>query len=812
MSAGSDRCVPTLASCLARASGRAFQQRMERARYYVGIDLGTTNSSVTVVDALALLRGDSAEAVRVLPVRQRTARGVVESPYLASVVAEVEPRDWRVGQGAREARSRGLLRNRQVFFSTKLQMGLGREPYYPAAASAEYDSPYKVAGRILQELRQAVEDEVGAEALKRVVVTVPASFQLAARKDTFRAAKLAGLELQEQALLDEPNAAFLDWVMTCRHATEDGGHFDFTRSRNVLVFDFGGGTCDVSILSTHADPATQRLELANLSIARYEQLGGDNLDASIVEQVLLPQLLKQNGLESLDLTFAEKCLRILPQLLGTAEALKLQLCAGRGTAAPEVPRAVHVDLPPRPGRKLHGLTLDRPSMTRAEFDDVLAPFLDPDFLYPRDTELTPVSSIFGPVRNALKGARLEPHEVDGLLLVGGSSLVPQVEEALTRYFPRAERLRLPDEDRALSAVSRGAALQSFFLHAFGRPLIQPIAQESLGVLTQQGGFVELIPRGRQLPFPEEGEAVYKGLLVPRDLMKDVQIVVAAGGPDKPLGIEHLEVPTLRSAGEPIDLRFRLDANKILTVHAALANQRGSHCTVRLENPLCAVAFGSARQKEIADLEVDLARAIPDAATPLELAKRDRLAGLYKEEGKYERAIDEARKVMENDGRPSVNLLSTMASCYDKLGAKDRAEKHYREVIRVEPGWAGGYFNLSLLLDRQGRSEEAVELMAKAVQLEPSEGCYRGWYGILLQKKGRVPEGRVELHKGAELLDALPALDEWRRFWRRQVAEMLGDVATASRLSRESEKAPAESRGYDESSLPGHVGALARKVS
>jgi molecular chaperone DnaK (HSP70) len=122
---------------------------MERARYYVGIDLGTTNSSVTLVDALALLRGDTDAAVRLLPVRQATARGAVESPYLPSVVAELQPRCWYVGHGAREARSRGLLRNRQIFYSTKLEMGLGREPFYPHAASPEYDSPYKVAGRIL---------------------------------------------------------------------------------------------------------------------------------------------------------------------------------------------------------------------------------------------------------------------------------------------------------------------------------------------------------------------------------------------------------------------------------------------------------------------------------------------------------------------------------------------------------------------------------------------------------------------------------------------------------------------------------------
>ena len=476
-----------------------------------------------------------------------------------------------------------------------------------------------------------------------------------------------------------------------------------------------------------------------------------------------------------------------------------------------MPVAIQVDLPPRPGRKLQSLTLQRPALSRQQFEAVLEPFLDQDFPYPRDTELTPVSSVFGPIQNALKGARLEPGDIDGLLLVGGSALIPQVEKALTAFFPRAARLRLPDEDRALSAVCRGAALQSFFLHAFGKPLINPIAQESLGVLTQQTGFVELIPRGAELPFPAEGEAVHKSLVVPRDLMKDVQIVVAASGPDKPLGIEHLEVPTLRSAGEPIDLRFRLDADKILTVHAALANQRGSHCTVRLENPLCAVAFGSPRQKEIAELEVDLARAVPSAHTPLETAKRDRLVRLYEEEGKYERAIDEARKVMETDRRPSEYLLNLTAGCYKHLGAHDRAEKFYREAIRVAPGSPVARFNLSLVLETQGRIEEAITLMDEAMKREPGEGVYRGWRAILMQRR-RSPEALAELRAAAVVLDALPSLDAWRRYWRSRIAEALGDAVTAARLSRERDQAPAASPGYDESRLPGQAGALARRVS
>jgi molecular chaperone DnaK len=806
----SDHPVPTLASCLARSSGRAFERKLEQARYYVGIDLGTTNSSATIVDGLALLRGDTDAGVRVLPLRQRTSRGVVESPFLASVVAEVEPGDWWVGRGAREARSRGLLRGRQIFYSTKLEMGLGREPFYPAAASPEYDSPYKVAGRILQELRQALADELGEEALRSVVVTVPASFQLAARKDTLRAARLAGLELQERALLDEPNAAFLDYMLTCRHRTAEGAHFDLVRARNVLVFDFGGGTCDVSVLRVHADRATQRLELANLSIARYEHLGGDNVDATIVERVLLPQLLRQNRIDSLDLTFEEKKERVLPQLLEVAEALKLELC---GEEPRDLPRSILIQLPPRPGRPLESLVLQNPAMSRADFDKVLEPFLDSDFLCPRDTELTPVASVFGPVRNALQGARLEPQHIDALLLVGGSSLIPRVETALRAHFPRAVVLGHPERGRALTAVARGAALQSFFLHAFGRPLLDPIAQESLGVLTQDGGFVELIPRGTPLPFPPDGEpAVYHGLVVPRDLMRDVEIVVAAGGPDKPLGVERLKVPLVESGGEPIDLSYRLDTNKILTVRAELANHKDAHCLVLLENPLCAVAFGSERQKEIAELESELARPAPADHTVLRNAKRQRLANLYVEENRFERAIDQVRRVMENERRPDWWLLDLTARCYKHLGAIERAEKHYREAVRVEPGQPIPRFNLSLVLHDQGRVDEAILLMDEAVRLCPSEGVYRGFRAILWQRRGRRAEAVAELRQAAEDMDAVTPLDEWHRYWRSRVAEALGDRATATRLSREAAPVAAASPGYDQSRLPGQNGALARRVS
>lgn len=814
--------VPLITALTLRDRAR-IETVLQDARYYVGIDLGTTSSTAAVVDAQAIADGDVEAAVRVLPIRQQTENGATYSPLLASVVAEVSPGIWWAGQGAKEARRRGLLRGRQIFYSTKSEMGVGREPFYPFASSPNFDCPYKVAGRVLADLGQAVAEELGQEALANLVVTVPASFQLSARKDTFRAAETAGMQLEERGLLDEPNAALLDYLLTTAGEGDSGQErFDFSFPRTVLVFDFGGGTCDVSILRVHAVAAEQRLEIANLAIARYEQLGGDNVDAAVVERVLLPELLRQNRVESLDLSWSEKRNRILPQLIGVAEALKLGVCAeyqvqlglrsneaiDRGLAA--VQPSLQVDLPARAGRPLRALVLDQPSLTLKQLDDVLDPFLDGDFLYPRDTEMNAVSSILAPVRDALTRAGITPHDIDAVLLAGGSSLIPQVQAALQKYFPEATLLRFGSDEQTLCAVARGAALHSFFLHALSRPLLKPIAQESIGILAQQGGFAELIPRGVELPYPADGGyAVHSGLVVPRDLMREVQIVVAADSSEKVLGVERLRVQEIQSAGEPIELRWKLDANKMLEVKAALANHPDARCEVRLENPLCAAGFRSDRHRQILELEEDVARGVAAGKQRADLADAmESLASLYLDERRNERAIDWAQNALQASGRPSAWMLNLMGIAYDRLEAPDRAEKHYREAIKVQPGEGTSRFNLSLMLKRQDRSADALVLVDEAVRLSPGEGAYQAHRGCLLKHLGQEQEAQTAFRRAEELLDLRPVSTPFHRSWRIFVARALGDEKTAQRLETQERRGTAAA--FDEDKLPAQIGTLARR--
>jgi molecular chaperone DnaK (HSP70) len=804
----------------------ALERRLEETRYFVGIDLGTTNSTLAFVDTQALLEGDLAGAVRVLTVRQEMESGAIFSPLVPSAVAQVDRDLWWVGQGAKDLRRRGLLRGRQIFYSCKSEMGLGREPFYPFAASPDLDAPYKVAGRVLKTLAEAAIEDLGPNAVEKAVVTVPASFQLAARRDTFRAAKLGGIDLAERALLDEPNAAFLDFVLTGTGGVAGEQMLDFSALRTVLVFDFGGGTCDVSILRVRVDSGSGRLELANLAVARYEQLGGDNIDIAIVEDVLLPRFLEQNGLDGLDLSFSDKKNRLLPQLLGVAEALKLGVCAeyaaqlglkkdsaiDRSLAA--VQPSVQVDLPARQGEPIRSLILERPTLTLSQLDAVLEPFLDVDLLHPRDTELNVVRSIFGPVEDALARAGLSPTDIDGVLLVGGSSLIPQVQQALAGRFEDATALRFPDNDRTLVAVARGAALHAFFLHGLGMPLLKPIAQESIGVLTSDGGFAELIARGTELPQPADGSfATFSGLAVPRDLMREVQIVVAAESPEKVLGVEVLTIDEIKSAGEPISLRWRIDANKLLEVQANLTNFPDRRCEVTLENPLSATKYRNDRHRRILELEEKIVRAQAARRPLAELSSAmDELAGLQYEEHRYEKAIEWARHGMKADDRPSLYLLNLVALCYDGLGAPDRAEKHYREAMRVAPGSAAPRFNLSLLLERQGHFDEALKQVDEALRLAPTEGAYHVQRGLLLRKLGRESDSRKALQVGAEGLDRTVPFSPFHRSWRMTAARALGDEATARKLQLQAGLHEGTVPTYDASKLPAQNAAITRKTS
>jgi molecular chaperone DnaK len=254
----------------------------------VGIDLGTTNSTIAEVR----WEPGGAVKVRCVEVDQPTQEGTYTHVLFPSVVAIHGDRVW-VGEGAKRLRSRapelGLEQNRNLFFECKNDMGIAKT--YHRAPEGFRSAP-EIGARVVAALRAAALADDRAP-IERVVVTVPASFQAAQRSDTLEAARLAGLELSGGDLLDEPVAAFLDYVM----GKENGEGRTGARALEVLtspavgmtegldgtlvVLDFGGGTCDVAVLRLSRGEQG-RLAVSPLSVSRYHRLGGGDIDAAIV--------------------------------------------------------------------------------------------------------------------------------------------------------------------------------------------------------------------------------------------------------------------------------------------------------------------------------------------------------------------------------------------------------------------------------------------------------------------------------------------------------------------------------------------------
>ena len=239
--------------------------------------------------------------------------------------------------------------------------------------------------KLLGFLKAAANAHDGTE-VNRIVVTVPASFQAAQRRDTAKAAHLAGITISGGDLLDEPVAAFLGYLMSHPHEIAES----MTERKTLVVFDFGGGTCDVAVfrLSRHYSGS---LQISTLAVSRYHRLGGGDIDRAIVYEVLVQQLLEQNGLKATDLTFEDKKNLIEPAYLGVAEALKIGLCAeiSRLESFSKYAAADKTSVTKKqPGLHVcplnhRTLQLQSPSISAAQFEEVLKPFLDRELLYAR---------------------------------------------------------------------------------------------------------------------------------------------------------------------------------------------------------------------------------------------------------------------------------------------------------------------------------------------------------------------------------------------------------------------------------------------
>lgn len=551
------------------------------SRHFFGIDLGTSSCSIAYVTDDPRQRQAQTVNVQTVDVPVEADGAHLITNRIPSVVSA--PLDPKARGGAlfgldffaafgKKKKEAGLLRRGRDYFSS-VKSDLGTLRVYTRSRVAGCRTPSEVTTVILERLRGLAHDANPALDPRKapVVITVPASFSALARTETLDAAEKAGYDRARVRLLDEPVAALLDLLNSPEAATVLDA-----QSRNLLVFDYGAGTCDVALLRVRFDPATATgLHVENLAISNYHRLGGDDVDARVMDHIVWPQICTPEQRWSLK---ASRRREIEDTLTGTvARQLKEQMCRD---VAKKVRESSWAEVDAHPVRVLAALErlFDLPEIgkqtpRRFEMDSeffaaVMAPFLS----RPRETD-APERSILYPVEETLARAGLKPEALDAVVLHGGSSLNPFVRRLMADTFGRQDlfqRTRVVMTPDPLVSVARGAAVACYWREARGVAIVRPIMPEDFGVILRDGRKVALIGAGTPLPFPDT-EGVHDvtddgaPFSVPTDNAATLLVPFYTGTDAlyRLAGTVKVPLPEGVAAGSPVRITARVEEDKTL---------------------------------------------------------------------------------------------------------------------------------------------------------------------------------------------------------------------------------------------------------
>jgi molecular chaperone DnaK len=568
---------------------------MAKKEYVIGIDLGTTNSAVAVVEAGEPTIIANNEGRRTTP----------------SVVGFTDS-ERKVGDPAKR---QAVTNPSKTVYSIKRFIGknfsdvgseMKRVPYkvksnngnVPLVEIGDRDyTPQEISAMILQKMKKTAEDYLGQE-ITKAVITVPAYFGDAERTATMEAGKIAGLQVER--IINEPTAAALAYGLDKKE-----------KEQKIIVYDLGGGTFDISVLEIGDGVFEVK------STDGDTHLGGDDFDNQIITW-MIDEFKSEHAMD------LSKDPMALQRLKDAAEKAKIELSSTSQT---------EINLPyltARDGMPLHFVK----SLTRANFEKMISKLVDKTIIC---------------CKTALKNAGLKITDIDEVILVGGSTRVPAVQEAVENFFNKKPNKSVnPDEVVAIGAAIQGAVLSGDITDV----LLLDVTPLSLGIETMGGVFTQLIDANTTIPTRKS--EVFSSA---SDNQPSVEIHILQGErpmakDNRSLGRFHLDGIMPAPRGVPqIEVTLDIDSNGVLSVHAK-DKATGKENKIRIEGGSQLTKEEIEKMKQEAELNAEADRQEKEAIDKLNQAD----SMIFQTE----------KQIKEFDDKLSDDNKSKLKSALDKL--------------------------------------------------------------------------------------------------------------------------------------------------